>query len=159
MRFYSYFFSFLLSFSLLFAQETPKINNQQAVQQLQKFKINNQVQSAQPVAVAPLANVELKCPLGNLVYQKKPIPPTRGIQRSLRMTDGYQVAEGSFWELDQTSILKGSHQMIIDLGINTSIKALTLQADNNDSYHVYGSLDQKNYFPIWEAKPIVSQTG
>jgi hypothetical protein len=138
-------------------KSAQNLQNLQNLQNKDKDKDKAQNQGSSAVTAQPEAK-NLQCPAGNLLLQKKPIPPTRGIQRSLRMTDGAQVAEGSFWEIEQASILRGTHQMVIDLGVETTLRAFLLQADNNDSYHIYGSLDEKNYFSVWEAKPV-SDTG
>ena len=89
---------------------------------------------------------------GNLLYQKQPIKPTRSVKRTLRMTDGYHVAEGSFWSVEQAAVISAGGVVTFDLGVQTTLKAFTLQGDNNDLYEVYGSTDGKQYKKLWEAE-------
>lgn len=88
---------------------------------------------------------------GNLLYQKQAIKPTRSVKRTLRMTDGYHVAEGSFWSVEQAAIITAGGVVTFDLGFKTPLSAFTVQGDNNDLYEVYGSVDGKQYKLLWQA--------
>ena len=91
---------------------------------------------------------------GNLLYQKHPIKPTISVQRTLRMTDGYHVKEGSFWSVDQAAIISKGGKVTFDLGLETQLSAFTVQADNNDIYEIYGSLDNRSYSLLWSASAV-----
>ena len=112
--------------------------------------------AAKPTAAKPTAvkSAPLKCEKGgNLLYNKHPVKPTRSVRRTLRMTDGKHVKEGSFWSVTQAAVISKGGLVTFDLGLKTQLSAFTVQADNNDTYEVYGSADGKSYSLLWSAGP------
>ena len=99
------------------------------------------------------------CPPGNLA-QGKPADGT-GLRGSPAVvTDGYLAPEGSFWEGPASIIMAANYgQVTIDLGAVYPIRALLLQADNNDVYHVEGSADAFTWREIWVAPPRMDMQG
>ena len=122
-----------------------------ALKALQKTKPEEQKQAGTlPTTTLKAAS----CREGNLLYKHYPVKSTYGVRRSLRMTDGVKVRDGSFWSLEQAAILNKRAQVTYDLGDLQALKAFTLQGDNNDHYQVYGSSDNKQYRLLWTAANV-----
>ncbi|MBV72069.1 MAG: hypothetical protein CMH52_12145 [Myxococcales bacterium] len=89
------------------------------------------------------------CPQGNLLRGKKPVE-MKDTRLITRLTNNTASSEGSPWNGVQSAIMaNGQSQVTYDLGQSTQISALSIQADNNDTYVVSASVDGKTYAPVW----------
>ena len=71
------------------------------------------------------------------------------------VADGALVQEGTWWEQPGSVVLKGPEAtLFVDLQQDTDIRALVLQGDNNDNYHVEASSDGTSWRQIWVAPPV-----
>jgi hypothetical protein len=86
------------------------------------------------------------CPDGNLLAGKKP-SAWQDTRRDLGMlTDETVAPEGAMWDAPPAVLLDtGASTVTWDLGEVTVVRALSVQADANDTYTVWGSLDGKDY--------------
>jgi len=108
--------------------------------------------------LSPISLAASPCPEGNLLAKKQP-SSAKGISQASRLTDGIVPEEGGNWKSEFTSKLNNSSsQVTYDLGQVIQIRSLLVQGDNNDSYQVSGSLDGKEFLPIWEV-PHTPQAG
>ena len=112
------------------------------------------------VFVAALLQASLACPPGDLAFHK----PVQGDQ--LRgfpgvVADGNLAFEGSWWDQPAFTVVLTTPQafLLIDLQQDTEVRALVLQGDNNDVYHVEASLDGASWREIWAARPLVDKMG
>jgi hypothetical protein len=103
------------------------------------------------VLAAPDARAEdfsplAACPEGNLLSGKKPTS-WLDIRRDLALlTDETVAPEGAMWDAAPAVLFDtGAATVTWDLGAATTINALALQADANDTYTAWGSLDGSNY--------------
>lgn len=95
------------------------------------------------------------CPAGNLLAGKLPAA-AREVSRSLvQLTDGKGTAEGAVWNAAPAVVLDtGAATITYDLGQPTSIQAIYLQGDANDTYHLWGSVDGQDFKLIGRAEPV-----
>jgi len=78
----------------------------------------------------------------------------RGVTgRIPRATDDILAQEGSFWSGPGAVVVPDSAHFEYDLGSVRPVKALLIQADNNDQYVVEGSTDGQSYRVLWTAPP------
>ena len=89
------------------------------------------------------------CTGKNLLAGRKPLRNV-GARDVNRITDGQAPNEGSNWQSSLTSTIDDKGYLVYDLGNEYPISALLLQGDNNDTYSISGSLDGKNFTPIWK---------
>jgi hypothetical protein len=92
------------------------------------------------------------CTTDNLVAGSRAFAiGTRGDKNVVN--DGRLAEEGSFWESANLALVLKDDQsnVIFDLGQVSDIRALVVQADNNDPYTVESSKDGVAYQPIWIA--------
>jgi len=95
------------------------------------------------------------CPEGNLLAGKKPMQwqDTRG-ELSL-LTDGSIAPEGAQWDSPPAVILETPASTVTwDLGGVQQVRALAIQADANDTYTVWGSVDGKGYKVMGQIDPV-----
>jgi hypothetical protein len=89
------------------------------------------------------------CPPGNLLsrarlWQWLDVGPNRGL-----VTDGAVGPEGAMWNSTPALILNtAASSLTYDLGAVYSIEALFVQADANDVYHFWGSVDGRTFQTI-----------
>ncbi len=83
-----------------------------------------------------------------------PIAHATGATGTARLTDGTAPDEGAFWLTDRTARISGEGEVVWDLGRVEAVRCAQLQGDNNDFYHLYGSLDGTSFFPMWTATPV-----
>lgn len=113
------------------------------------------VPSSSPASVAP---VDSACPTGNLLSKKR-AKFWEYANNSERITDGTAPDEGDSWKTDLTvEITTAAGHIDFDLGRVFSIRALTLQGDNNDEYPIEISDDARTWRPLWTA-PSVTGAG
>jgi hypothetical protein len=117
-----------------------------------------------PVVIAMLASVPAwaqdsspapACPEGNLLAHKSPIA-WQEVRRDLSLlTDENVVPEGSQWDATPAVILDTAAATVTwDLGAVTTVRSLAMQADANDTYTVWGSLDGKEYKVFGQIDPV-----
>ena len=94
------------------------------------------------------------CPAGNLLAGKLPVQ-WQEIQRNLSLlTDETLATEGSVWDASPAAIFEtGASVVTWDFGQVVSVRHLAIQADANDTYNVWGSLDGKEYKLMGQIDP------
>ncbi len=107
-----------------------------------------------PASASPASATEVACPEGNLLAGKRPMK-WDDTENAIRASDGTAPQEGDAWDgIGTARLMTASSQIIWDLGRETTVRALALQGDNNDTYTVGASLDGKTWTPAWVAPPI-----
>lgn len=90
-------------------------------------------------------------------------PPVRalGSEGDLAvLTDGKVTPEGAAWRVEPSVVLAPAGAAITwDLGGETTIRALLLQADANDVYPIETSLDGERYEPLVAVSPVAGVHG
>lgn len=76
-----------------------------------------------------------------------------GVVRSPVIRDNVATWEGDNWDTDKTALINRTGVIEYDLGEVLPIKAALLQADNNDDYILWASVDGANFTPLWRAPP------
>ena len=88
---------------------------------------------------------------GHLVRQ------TGGVIRPDQSADGILAPDGDSWDTPLTTILRTPQDNLeFDLGEAKAIDAAFIQADNNDTYTLAGSLDGQAFTPFWVAPAVQS---
>lgn len=95
------------------------------------------------------------CPAGNLLAHKRPLA-WQDTRRDLGLlTDEQVTPEGATWDAEPAVILDTAASTVTwDLGQVTTIHAFAIQADANDTYTVWGSLDGKDYKVYGQIDPV-----
>ena len=95
------------------------------------------------------------CPEGNLLAHKQPLT-WQEVRRELTLlTDETVAPEGAMWDSTPAVILDtGASTVTWDLGEVTNLRSFVLQADANDTYTVWGSLDGKDYKVFGQIDPV-----
>lgn len=95
------------------------------------------------------------CPAGNLLAGRRPVA-WQDIRGEISLpTDGTGTAEGAVWNAPPALILDtGAATLTYDLQAPITVRALAMQGDANDTYHVWGSLDGKDFRPIGSIEPV-----
>jgi hypothetical protein len=76
---------------------------------------------------------------------------TGGIPHTDRLVDGKAAQEGDFWDTAITARFDSPDSHVTwDLGQAKPIRCALVQGDNNDSYLLSGSVDGKEWKPLWE---------
>ena len=90
------------------------------------------------------------CPAGNLIARRRPVQWSDIRQgRHDRVTDGVVANEGAIWDSPLSTVLDtGAAVLTYDLGKVVPLHALWVQADANDTYTVWGSLDNLTFREI-----------
>jgi hypothetical protein len=110
---------------------------------------------AQPQAWAQSnGSPQAACPAGNLLAHKAPTA-WQEVRRELSLlTDETVAPEGAIWDAPLAAILEtGASTVTWDLGEVTNIRVLAVQADANDTYNVWGSLDGQTYKLMGQIDP------
>jgi hypothetical protein len=92
------------------------------------------------------------CPAGNLLAGRPPVE-WRGIRGDkLLATDGKKAPEGAMWNAPAVATVLDdpAAELTYDLGAVVPLQALYVQADANDVYHLWSSLDGREFRPIAE---------
>src|SRR5262245_40000365 len=93
------------------------------------------------------------CRPGNLVIGH-PAEGTETQGAARVVTDGFLAMEGSTWNGAQSLVYqKQSSYVTVDLEEVRSIRALVVQGDDNDNYHIEGSADGVEWGQLWVAPP------
>jgi len=89
----------------------------------------------------------------NLLAGRMPMR-SEGVQRVERLTDNRAAPSGDTWNTGASAVFVSTRSMVhYDLGQPTAIGAIWLQGDNNDTYVVSVSDDDRTYRPVWRAGP------
>ena len=83
------------------------------------------------------------CPAGNLMSRARVSQATDDIRgRQSRVTDGVVAPEGAIWDAAPAVVLEtGAASITWDLGAVVTVRAGWVQADANDTYTLWGSVD------------------
>ena len=95
------------------------------------------------------------CPEGNLLAGKLPVT-WQEARRELRLlTDETIAPEGAMWDAPPAVIFDtGAATVTWDLGAVTNLRSFAIQADANDTYSVWGSMDGKDYKVLGQIDPV-----
>lgn len=77
-----------------------------------------------------------------------------GLPKISLLADGVASTDGDIWDNKRAAIFEKGGVAEWDLGQQETIAGMRLQADNNDRYELFGSLDGEKWFPIWVAGPV-----
>lgn len=95
-----------------------------------------------------------ECPDGNLLEGRRP-HRWDDVAHPPRLTDGVAAVEGDPWDSSVTSRLTtASASFVFDLGRELPIRAVLLQADNNDTYPLSASTDGRTWKRVWVAPKV-----
>jgi hypothetical protein len=113
-------------------------------------------QTPPPAAPAPASAAASSpaCPAGNLLLGK-----TRwqwvNTPRSERINDGVAVNEGAVWNSVQAALLEVPTSTVTwDLGQVVPLHSAWVQADANDEYTIWGSVDARQFREIGRVQPL-----
>ncbi len=85
----------------------------------------------------------------SLIAGRLPVA-SHGVKNPARLTDGMYSMEGDEWLTDVTSRFTSGESFVeYSLGDELPVRCAMVQADNNDIYSLSGSLDGKNWQPLW----------
>ena len=95
------------------------------------------------------------CPVGNLLAHKKPIV-WQDMRRELGLlTDEQITPEGAMWDAEPAAIFDTAASTVTwDLGEVMTIRSFAVQADANDTYTIWGSVDGKDYKVFGQIDPV-----
>jgi hypothetical protein len=95
------------------------------------------------------------CPEGNLLAHKLPVN-WQEVRRELSLlTDETIAPEGAMWDSPPAVIFDTAAATATwDLGAVTNLRSFAIQADANDTYTVWGSLDGKDYKVFGQIDPV-----
>jgi hypothetical protein len=101
------------------------------------------------------------CPPGNLIAgQATPWAWTDLRGRVAVVTDGVVAPEGAMWDAPPAVVLDtGASAITFDLGAPTAVRAIFVQADANDEYTLFGSLDGRDFRPLAKVPSVVESAG
>jgi len=95
------------------------------------------------------------CPMGNLLAGRRPVAWKEPRRDLGLLTDEAVVPEGAGWDSAPAMILdKAESSVTWDLGEPTIVTAMVIQADANDSYTVWGSLDGEAYHVVGRVEVV-----
>ncbi|MFW5876708.1 MAG: hypothetical protein ACOCXM_08220 [Myxococcota bacterium] len=107
---------------------------------------------------AGTSHAKAECTDRNLLAHMEPAA-TQGVVRPEVLTDGRIPVQGSTFDSEHTArFLEENAHVTFDLGETRTVRALYLQADNNDEYIVSISDDGKQFEPAFRA-PAVDDPG
>ena len=95
------------------------------------------------------------CPAGNLLSGRRPTS-WQDTRRDLALlTDETLAPEGALWDAPLAVLFDtGAATVTWDLGAPTTVNALAIQADANDRYTAWGSLDGHDYRVLGHIHPV-----
>jgi hypothetical protein len=97
------------------------------------------------------------CPTGNLLAGKRPVAWVETRRELDLLTDETVAPEGAMWDAPVAVLLDTSASSVTwDLGAPTTVSALAVQADANDAYTVWGSLDGQDYRVLGRVGPVTN---
>jgi hypothetical protein len=85
----------------------------------------------------------------NLLAGRRPLRSS-GVKNADRLTDNLMSNEGDEWLTDVTARFSSARSFVeYDLGGPQTLRCVMVQADNNDVYFMYGSLDGQDWRQLW----------
>jgi hypothetical protein len=95
------------------------------------------------------------CPEGNLLAGKRPIAWQETKRDLGLLTDQSIAPEGSMWDAQPAVIFDTAAATVTwDLGTLTQVRSFAVQADANDTYTIWGSVDGKDYKVFGQIDPV-----
>jgi hypothetical protein len=95
------------------------------------------------------------CPEGNLLAGKKPMQWVETRRELSLLTDGEIAPEGSQWDAAPAAIFDTAASTVTwDLGQVTLLRSFAVQADANDTYTIWGSVDGQDYKVFGQIDPV-----
>jgi hypothetical protein len=95
------------------------------------------------------------CPSGNLMAGARLRHASEVPGQIARVTDGVIAPEGAVWDASPAVVLAtGAATITWDLGQVTTLRAAWLQADGNDRYTLWGSLDGERWSQLARAEVL-----
>jgi len=95
------------------------------------------------------------CPEGNLLAHKLPVTWQEVRRDFSLLTDETLAPEGAMWDAPPAVIFDtGAATVTWDLGAVTTLRSFAIQADANDTYTVWGSIDGKDYKVLGQIDPV-----
>jgi len=100
---------------------------------------------------AVTARAQPECPEGNLLHGHVAVEQHGTFGDAARATDHFVGPEGARWNGPQAVTLDDSKSFITwDLRRTVPLQYLVAQADGDDSYELWSSLDGKKFQPLWQ---------
>jgi hypothetical protein len=100
------------------------------------------------------------CPAGNLLAGRRPVSWQDTRHDLALLTDEAVAPEGAGWDAPPAVLFDtGAATVTWDLGAATTINALAIQADANDAYTAWGSLDGRDYRVLGHIDPVPNNHG
>ena len=95
------------------------------------------------------------CPEGNLLAHKMPFA-SQDMRRDLGLlTDEQITPEGAMWDAPPAAIFDTAASTVTwDLGEVMTVRSFAVQADANDTYTLWGSVDGKDYKVLGQIDPV-----
>ena len=95
------------------------------------------------------------CPEGNLLAGKRPISWQETKRDLGLLTDQSIAPEGAMWDAQPAVIFDTAAATVTwDLGALTLVRSFAIQADANDTYTIWGSVDGKDYKVFGQIDPV-----
>jgi hypothetical protein len=95
------------------------------------------------------------CPEGNLLAKRRPVLWQETRRDLALLTDESIAPEGAQWDSQPAVIFDTAASTVTwDLGVPTTLRSFAIQADANDTYTVWGSLDGKDYKVLGQIDPV-----
>lgn len=94
----------------------------------------------------------LGCVAGDLAAGRPVTTSTAGDVSAI--TAAARLPDGSVWDAPGTVKLRRGTQLTIDLGEERTIRAVEIQADNDDDYLIEGSVDGGVWRTLWQARGV-----
>jgi len=105
---------------------------------------------------SPLAT----CPAGNLLAGRRPVAWQDTRHDLAALTDETLAPEGAVWDATLAVLFDtGASTVTWDLGAAATVNALAIQADANDTYTAWGSLDGRDYRVLGHIDPVPNNHG
>ncbi len=100
------------------------------------------------------------CPAGNLLAGRLPHRWLDLRGEPAKLTDGAVGPEGAFWSsAPAVALLTDAASVDFDLGEPRALRAVWLQADANDTYAIFGSLDGESWRPLARVDSVLATQG
>ncbi len=88
------------------------------------------------------------CTVENLLADRA--PAGKGVKNTRRLVDDTLHRDGSPWNGKRSAVFDGADAHVTwTLPEATTVRAMLVQGDNNDTYIVEGSLDGRSWSPLW----------
>src|SRR5215470_11635152 len=94
----------------------------------------------------------LGCVAGDLAAGRPVTASTAGDASAV--TAAARLRDGTVWDAPGTVQLRRGARLTIDLGEERTIRALEIQADNDDDYVIEASTDGTTWRPLWQARGV-----